>query len=94
MCLRQLIPDRYLGLSPVPFSAFPTVGIWPKWRFLDVVRHEFLPNGRTVNKDICMLCAICAMKSARIARICGRTKIGFCTKITSLITHRYLCAMF
>ena len=27
------------------------------------------------------ICAICAKQSARIVRICGRTKIGFCTMI-------------
>ena len=42
----------------------------------------------------CKLCAICAKQSARNARICGRTKIGFCTIITPLLTHRCFCANF
>ena len=60
-----------------------------------VVHHEFLPQGRTANRNItCKLCANCAKQSDRNARICWRTKIGFCAMITPLITHRCLCANF
>ncbi|XP_011859147.1 PREDICTED: putative uncharacterized protein FLJ37770 [Vollenhovia emeryi] len=59
-----------------------------------VVHHEFLSQGRTVNNITCKLCAICAKQSARNARICGRTKIGFYTMITPLLTYRCLCANF
>ena len=38
--------------------------------------------------------AICAKQFARNARIGGRTKIDFCTMITPLPTHRWLCANF
>ncbi|UYV85017.1 hypothetical protein LAZ67_X004272 [Cordylochernes scorpioides] len=59
-----------------------------------VVHHEFLPQGRTVNylkRNItCELSAIHAKQSARNARICGSTKIVFCTTITPLLTHRCL----
>ncbi|UYV70868.1 hypothetical protein LAZ67_8000923 [Cordylochernes scorpioides] len=42
-----------------------------------VVHHEFLPQGRTVNKEYYLQ----VMRNLREAnaRICGRTKIGFCT---------------
>ncbi|UYV81684.1 hypothetical protein LAZ67_20001963 [Cordylochernes scorpioides] len=49
---------------------------------------------RSIRNITCKLCAICAKQSARNARICGRTKIGFCTTITPLLTHRCLCATF
>ncbi|CAD6994951.1 unnamed protein product [Ceratitis capitata] len=58
-----------------------------------VVHHEFLPQGRTVNKEY-YLPVMRNLQSARNARICGRTKIGFCTTITVLLTHRCLCATF
>ncbi|UYV68414.1 hypothetical protein LAZ67_5004261 [Cordylochernes scorpioides] len=60
-----------------------------------VVHHEFLPQGRTVKGNItCKLYAICAKQSARNARICGRTKIVFCTTITPLLTHRCFARLF
>lgn len=62
-----------------------------------VVHHEFLLPGKIflpIRNIICKLCAICAKRYARNARICGRTKIGFCTMITPLLTHRWLCANF
>ncbi|UYV64164.1 hypothetical protein LAZ67_2006834 [Cordylochernes scorpioides] len=37
-----------------------------------VVHNEFLPQGRTVNKEYYL--QVCAKQSARNARICGRTK--------------------
>ncbi|CAD6992341.1 unnamed protein product [Ceratitis capitata] len=40
-----------------------------------------LPQGRTVNKEY-----------ARNARICGRTKIGFCTKGRYRFSHIVACA--
>ncbi|UYV61851.1 hypothetical protein LAZ67_1006854, partial [Cordylochernes scorpioides] len=49
---------------------------------------------RSIRNITCKLCAICANQSARNARIYGRTKIGFCTTITPLLTHRCLCATF
>ena len=52
-----------------------------------VVVRQFWPQGRMVK-----LCANCSKQSARNARICGRTKIGFGTMITPLLTHRCLCA--
>ena len=48
----------------------------------------------SVRNITCKLCVICAKHSARNARICGRTKIGFCTTITPLLTYRCLCANF
>ena len=61
-----------------------------------LVRHRYLPVPKNASKNpcqifrversirniTCKLCAICAKQSARNARICGRTKIGFCTVIT------------
>ncbi|UYV64605.1 nAChRa1 [Cordylochernes scorpioides] len=41
---------------------------------------------RSIRNITCKLCVICAKQSARNARICGRTKIGFCTTITPLLT--------
>ena len=49
---------------------------------------------RSIRNITCKLCAICAKQSARDSRICGRTKIGFCTMITPLLTHRCLWANF
>ena len=49
---------------------------------------------RSIRNITCMLCAICAKQSARNTQIRGRTKIGFCTMITPLLTHRCLCANF
>ncbi|UYV69441.1 K02A2.6-like [Cordylochernes scorpioides] len=45
---------------------------------------------RSIMNITCKLCAICAKQSARNARICGRTKIGFCTTITPLLIVAYL----
>ncbi|UYV68489.1 hypothetical protein LAZ67_5004482 [Cordylochernes scorpioides] len=62
-----------------------------------VVHHEFLPQGGTVNEEYylqVMHASICAKQSAGNARICRRTKIGFCITITPLLTHRCLCATF
>ncbi|UYV61131.1 hypothetical protein LAZ67_1003537 [Cordylochernes scorpioides] len=42
---------------------------------------------RSIWNITCKLCAIYAKQSARNARICERTKIGFCTTITPLLTH-------
>ena len=58
---------------------------------------EFVSNfrGGKVNKEYYLqVMRNFAKQSARNARICGRTKIGFCTMITPLLTHRCLCANF
>ena len=49
---------------------------------------------RSIRNITCKLCAICEKQSARNARICGKTKIAFCTTITPLLIHRCLCANF
>ena len=57
----------------------------------------FMNSCHSVERSIrntCKLCAICAKLSFRNAQICGRTKIGFCTMITALLTHRCLRANF
>ncbi|UYV77691.1 hypothetical protein LAZ67_15001959 [Cordylochernes scorpioides] len=60
-----------------------------------VVHHEFLPQGRTVNKEYYLQFMRNLREAIRQnARICGRTKNGFCTTITPLLTHRCLCATF
>ncbi|CAD7004723.1 unnamed protein product [Ceratitis capitata] len=62
---------------------------------LNEVEEIVLPQGRTVSKEYYLqVSAIYAERSARNARICGRTKIGFRTTITPLLTHRCLCATF
>ncbi|UYV78510.1 hypothetical protein LAZ67_16001822 [Cordylochernes scorpioides] len=60
-----------------------------------VVHHEFLPQGRTVNKEYYLQVMRNLREAIRQKRpICGRTKIGFCTTIMPLLTHRCLCATF
>ena len=49
---------------------------------------------RSIRNITCDLFAVYAKQSARNARICGRTKIGFCTIITPLLAHRCVCANF
>ena len=49
---------------------------------------------RSIRNTTYKLCPICAKQFSRNARICGRTKIDFCTVITPLLTHRCLCANF
>ena len=62
-----------------------------KWikEFYQIFRVE-----RSIRNMTCKLCAICSTQFARNARTFGRTKIDFCTMITPLLTHRYLCANF
>ncbi|UYV84567.1 hypothetical protein LAZ67_X002630 [Cordylochernes scorpioides] len=56
-----------------------------------VVHHEFLPQGRTVNMEYYLQVMRNLREAIRQkARICGRKKIGFCTTITPLLTHRCL----
>ncbi|UYV81744.1 hypothetical protein LAZ67_20002183, partial [Cordylochernes scorpioides] len=47
-----------------------------------VVHHEFLPQGRTVNKEYYL------QVMRNLCEAIGRTKIGFCTTITPLLTPR------
>ena len=58
----------------------------------DVVHHEFLSQDRTVNKKYYL--QVMRKQSTGNARICERTKIGFCTVITPLLIRRYLWTNF
>lgn len=42
----------------------------------------------------CRLCTISAKQYTRSGRICETTKIYFCTKITPLLIHRWMCRNF
>ncbi|UYV84647.1 hypothetical protein LAZ67_X002946 [Cordylochernes scorpioides] len=59
-----------------------------------VVHHEFLPKGRTDNKEYYLQVMRNLREAIRQKRpVCGRTKIGFCTTLTPLLTHRCLNAL-
>ena len=55
--------------------------------------HQIFKVERSIRNITCVLCAICAKQFARNARICGRTKIDFCTIWTctqaSLRVHEF-----
>ncbi|UYV80186.1 hypothetical protein LAZ67_18001955 [Cordylochernes scorpioides] len=60
-----------------------------------VVHHEFLPQGRTVNKKYYLQVMRNLREAIRQKRPdLWKNKIGFCITITPLLTHRCLCANF
>ncbi|UYV83955.1 hypothetical protein LAZ67_X000694 [Cordylochernes scorpioides] len=60
-----------------------------------VVHHEFLPQGRTVNKKYYLQVMRNLREAIRQKRPdLWKKKIGFCTTITPLLTHRCLSATF